>query len=143
MVEMTATEAERSVTLDEKVYERLTRAKKEGETVSDVITRLISTKLLGLRRRGEEKIVTSDDKTLSVSVDQDLCLGAESCVAIAPEAFALDEKQLGRRVGTEPLGIIEVEDKTVDSETIIRAARSCPYRAITVKDGTTGDVVAP
>lgn len=141
--ELTATAEERSITLSDKVYERLTRAMGEGETINDVIMRLTSTKLFGLRRRGEAEILTSDDKTLSVGVDQDLCMGAESCVAIAPEVFSLDEEQLGRRKGTEPLGMMDVEERTVESERIVRAAKSCPYKAIHVRDKNTDVLLAP
>jgi ferredoxin/predicted CopG family antitoxin len=140
---LTVTAEERRITLSERVYQRLTRAMGEGESIDDVIMRLTSTKLFGLRRRGEEEILTSDDRTLSVSVDQDLCMGAESCVAIAPEVFSLDENQLGRRTGTEPLGMRDVEEKTVESERIIRAAKSCPYKAIRVRDKKTDDHLAP
>ena len=140
---MTVTAEERRITLSDRVYQRLTKAMGEGETFDDVIMRLTSTKLLGLRRRGEVEIVTSDDRTLSVSVDQDLCMGAESCVGIAPEVFSLDESQLGRRTSTEPLGMIEVEEGTVDSDKIIRAAKSCPYKAIRVRDAKTDDQLCP
>ena len=140
---MTVTAEERRITLSDRVYQRLTRAMGEGETFDDVIMRLTSTKLLGLRRRGEVEIVTSDDRTLSVSVDQDLCMGAESCVGLAPEVFSLDENQLGRRTSTEPLGMIEVEEGTVDSDKIIRAAKSCPYKAIRVRDAKTDDQLCP
>jgi ferredoxin/predicted CopG family antitoxin len=141
--ELIASIQERSIVLTDRVYQRLLRAKGENETISDVIMRLSSTKLFGLRKRGEEKIVTSDDMTLSVSVDQDLCMGAESCVALAPEVFSLDESQLGRRTGTEPLGMKEVEERTVDSERIIRAGKSCPYKAIRVRDAKTDDQLCP
>jgi ferredoxin/predicted CopG family antitoxin len=140
---LTVTAEERRITLSDRVYQRLTRAMGEGETFDDVIMRLTSTKLLGLRRRGEMEIVTSDDRTLSVSVDQDLCMGAESCVGLAPEVFSLDENQLGRRTSTEPLGMIEVEEGTVDSDKIIRAAKSCPYKAIRVRDAKTDDQLCP
>jgi ferredoxin/predicted CopG family antitoxin len=140
---LTVTAEERRVTLSERVYQRLTRAMGEGESIDDVIMRLTSTKLFGLQRRGDEEILTSDDKTLSVGVDQDLCMGAESCVAIAPEVFSLDESQLGRRTSTEPLGMIDVEAGTVESDRIIRAAKSCPYKAIHVRDKKTGDQLAP
>jgi len=140
---LTVTAEERRITLSDRVYQRLTRAMGEGETFDDVIMRLTSTKLLGLRRRGEVEIVTSDDRTLSVSVDQDLCMGAESCVGLAPEVFSLDENQLGRRTSTEPLGMIEVEEGTVDSDKIIRAAKSCPYKAIRVRDAKTDDQLCP
>jgi len=137
------TAEERRITLSDRVYQRLTRAMGEGESIDDVIMRLTSTKLFGLQRRGEEEIVTSDDKTLSVGVDQDLCMGAESCVAIAPEVFSLDETQLGRRTSTEPLGMIDVEEGTVESDRIIRAAKSCPYKAIRVRDKKTDFQLAP
>jgi len=137
------TAEERRITLSDRVYQRLTKAMGEGETFDDVIMRLTSTKLFGLRRRGEVEILTSDDRTLSVSVDQDLCMGAESCVGIAPEVFSLDENQLGRRTSTEPLGMIEVEEGTVDSDKIIRAAKSCPYKAIRVRDAKTDDQLCP
>jgi len=140
---LTVTAEERRITLSERVYQRLTRAMGEGETIDDVIMRLTSTKLFGLRRRGEVEILTSDDRTLSVSVDQDLCMGAESCVGIAPEVFSLDENQLGRRTSTEPLGMIEVEEGTVESDKIIRAAKSCPYKAIRVRDAKTDDQLCP
>lgn len=137
------TAEDRKISLSDRVYQRLTKAMGEGETFDDVIMRLTSTKLFGLRRRGEVEILTSDDRTLSVSVDQDLCMGAESCVRIAPEVFSLDEQQLGRRTSTEPLGMIEVEEGTVDSDKIIRAAKSCPYKAIRVRDAKTDDQLSP
>jgi ferredoxin len=36
----------------------------------------------------------------------------------------------------------EVEERTVDSDTIVTAAKSCPYHAIYVKDVETGDELA-
>ena len=140
---MTASTEERSIVLTDRVYQKLLRAKGEDESISDVILRLTSTKLFGLRKRGEEEILTSDDKTLSVSVDQDLCMGAESCVALAPEVFSLDESQLGRRTGTEPLGMMEVEARTVESDRIIRAGKSCPYKAIRIRDAKTNERLCP
>ncbi len=44
-------------------------------------------------------------------------------------------------VGAEPLGR-GVEERTVDSETVILAARSCPYRTIYVKGRRNGDELA-
>jgi ferredoxin/predicted CopG family antitoxin len=141
--ELTASVEERRITLSDRVYQRLMRAKGEGESIDDVIMRLTSTKLFGLQRRGEVEILTSDDKALSVSVDQDLCMGAESCVGIAPEVFSLDESQLGRRTSSEPLGMLDVEERTVDSDKIIRAGKSCPYRAIRIRDAKTNDQLCP
>ncbi len=135
---------EKTIALSSRAYERLGRARREGESFSDVILRLSSTKLFGLQKRGENEMLTSDERKLVVRIDQDLCLGAESCVTLAPEVFALDESQLGgRRKETEPLGMMDVEEKSVESERIIRAARSCPYRAIIIRDAETGDQICP
>ena len=117
---------------------------KKGENYSDVILRLVSTKLDGLQRRGEKEIVTSDNRRLILGVEQDKCLGAESCVALAPMVFALDVSNLGfGRKDEAPLAMREVMDRTVDSDTIIRAALSCPYSAIFVKDAESGEEISP
>lgn len=55
----------------------------------------------------------------------------------------MDVKQLGLfRRGKEPLGMKNVVEKTVDSETIVLAAKSCAYKAIYVKDAETGEELA-
>ncbi len=132
------------VSLNRKAYEKLNWAKKKDESFSDVVVRLVSTKLDGLQRRGEKEILTSDEKKLELRIDQSRCMGAESCVALAPEVFALDESSLGTgRRSEEPLAMREVMDKTVASETIIRAAQSCPYKAIFVRDLETGEEIFP
>ena len=137
------THGEQSVSLSQKAYQILEKAKKKGETLSDVIVRLSETKIAGLQRRGEKEIMTSDGKRLVVRIDQDKCAGAESCVAAAPEVFALDPAELGGfRRGAQPLGMKEVGEKTVDSDSIVVAAKSCPYRAIYVKDDMTGEELA-
>ena len=66
-------------------------------------------------------------------------MGAESCVALAPQVFALDVANLGFGTSQEPLGMRDVMDREVDSDTIIRAAKSCPYQAIYVRDSKNGD----
>ncbi len=134
---------EKTVVLNQAALDRLLKAKKQGETLSDVIIRLSETKVTGLQRRGEKEIKTSDGRQLVVGVVQDKCAGAESCVSVAPMVFSLDRSELGgfRRGGT-PLGMREVPERTVDSETIIIAANSCPYRAIYVKDTRTGEQLA-
>ncbi len=144
MSSLTDATGEKTITLSNRAYERLARARKEGENFSDVILRLSSTKLFGLQKRGENEILTSDSRKVLVRIDQDLCLGAESCVRLAPEVFALDESQLGgRRKETEPLGMMDVEEKSVESDRIIRAAMSCPYRAIIIHDAETGAQICP
>ena len=137
-----ATSEDKTIKLSGRAYERLSRATRRGEDLSDVIIRLTETKLTGLQRRGEMEILTSDGTKVIVKIEQDDCLGAESCVSLAPMVFALDESQLGfGRKDEEPLGMKDVEERTVDSEIIILAARSCPYKAIHVKDGLTGEEI--
>ena len=134
---------EQTVSLSKKAYDILNKAKKKGETLSDVVVRLSETKVAGLQRRGEKEITTSEGKQLMVRIDQDKCAGAESCVQTAPAVFALDPGELGGfRRGAQPLGMREVEEKTVDSDTIVVAAKSCPYRAIYVKDLESGEELA-
>jgi ferredoxin len=132
-----------SISVNQKAYDRLLKAKKKGESLSDVIIRLSEAKVTALQRRGEKEIETSDARRLVVQIDQDKCVGAESCVSVSPEVFALDTSELGGfRRGGAPLGMKEVEERTVESDTIIRAAKSCPYHAIYVKDSETGEELA-
>ncbi len=80
------------------------------------------TRVSALQQRGEKEIVTSDGLRLLVRIDQTRCMGAESCVTVAPSVFSLDVRQLGLgRRGKEPLGVKEGVDRAVDSETIILA----------------------
>jgi ferredoxin len=132
-----------TIVVNERAYDRLQKAKRKGESLSDVIIRLSEAKVSALQRRGEKEIMTSDSRKLVVEIDQDKCAGAESCVLVAPAVFALDPTELGGfRRGGEPLGMKEVEERTVDSDTILTAAKSCPYHAISLRDLETGDVLA-
>ena len=58
--------------------------------------------------------------TLIVSIDQSRCIGAGNCVHIAPTVFQLDEENIAYLV----------EPGSVDDETLIDAAKSCPTDAI-------------
>ncbi|MHB1908464.1 MAG: 4Fe-4S domain-containing protein [Nitrososphaerales archaeon] len=136
---MQAIDEERKIGISDKAYEILAWARKEGETLSDVILRLASKTLEGLQRRGEKTIETSDGTKLILSIDQTKCLGAESCVVLAPSVFALDHSTLRE----EPLGMRVVLDKSIDRDTIIRAAVSCPYKAINVKEASTDEELVP
>lgn len=80
---------------------------------------------------------------LRIKVDPDLCIGAASCVTIAPETFQLDDenKAVVLDHGAEPKErtyerVIEVTD--AEKENIILGAQSCPTLAIFVydEDGT-------
>ena len=59
-----------------------------------------------------------------IVVDRTLCIGAASCIAVAPGGFELDS---GNKA-------VVYNDKGADDETIMLAAKSCPTRAILVFD---------
>ena len=135
---------ERDVKLNSKAWGILDRAKREGESYSDVILRLSTTTLEGLQRRGEQQVVTSDGRKLRLIIDQDKCLGAMSCVTMAPSVFAYDDTSKGLwRKQNLPLGMHEVEEGKVETETLRLAAESCPYQAIRIRDADTGEEFFP
>ncbi|MFA6908293.1 MAG: ferredoxin [Patescibacteria group bacterium] len=61
---------------------------------------------------------------MKIEVNRDLCIGAASCIAVAPDLFELDE---------ENKAIIK-NAKGTDDQTIIDAAKSCPTQAIILTD---------
>lgn len=142
MSDQEATTGNRTILVNAKAFDKLTWAKRKDEDYSDVILRLVSTKLDGLQRRGEKEIVTSDNRRLILSIEQNLCMGAESCVRLAPEVFALDDTRLRGR-DYEPLAMRDVMDREVPSEKIIAAAQTCPYKSIKVIDAETGEQIFP
>lgn len=68
-----------------------------------------------------------------VKVIRDKCIGAASCVALAPKTFDLDE---------EDIAIIIDQHGDSDDDRLL-AAQSCPTMAIIVTDTTTGQQVWP
>ena len=62
-----------------------------------------------------------------VTIDRNLCIGAGSCVAIAPKVFALD---------SEAKAILLPTANEEDDENILEAAKACPVAAIIVTDET-------
>lgn len=67
-----------------------------------------------------------------IVVDRNLCIGAASCVAVAPSVFELDAEN--KAVVHNPDG--------ADYDTILLAAKSCPTMAILVFD-TEGNQIYP
>ena len=61
---------------------------------------------------------------MKVKVDRELCIGVSNCVAIAPTVFKLDD---------ENKAVVLAPD-SVDDETLMEAAESCPENAIIVED---------
>lgn len=62
-----------------------------------------------------------------MTVDRNLCIGAGSCVAVAPLAFALDNE-------AKAIVLPTVNDTTDD--VLLESARACPVAAIFVHDET-------
>lgn len=73
-----------------------------------------------------KKIMTKDGKVCYIKLDRAVCIGAGSCVALAPETFGLDEENL----------VYLKEDGTPydNLEEVIAGAQSCPVFAIEVYD---------
>lgn len=67
-----------------------------------------------------------------VIVDPDLCIGAGSCVAVADTVYNLNED--GKAEITDP--------DSVDLDTLIKSAQSCPVNAVTIIDPN-GKVIWP
>ncbi len=61
---------------------------------------------------------------MKVRIDRDLCIGVGNCVAYAPTVFALDEENKA----------VVLAPSSVDDETLLEAAESCPENAIIVED---------
>lgn len=58
-------------------------------------------------------------------IDRNLCIGAATCVAVAPKAWALDDEAKAI--------ILDTAEQETD-ETLIEAAKSCPVMAIFIAD---------
>lgn len=60
-----------------------------------------------------------------VWIDRPLCIGAATCIAVAPNTFELDNEAKAVVLETADLDTIE---------TIIEGARACPVAAIFIED---------
>ncbi len=60
-----------------------------------------------------------------MKVDRELCIGVSNCVALAPTVFRLDDQNK----------VVVVDPDSVDEETLMEAAKSCPENAIIIEDG--------
>ena len=63
-------------------------------------------------------------KIAKIVIDRDLCIGAASCVVIAPGTFQMDEENKAY--------LVDINGH--DAETIVMAAESCPTKAIFLYD---------
>jgi ferredoxin len=69
--------------------------------------------------------VTRKIRNLTMRIDRNLCIGAATCIAIAPKAWALDD---------EAKAIILDSAENETDQTLIEAARGCPVAAIIITD---------
>ncbi len=61
---------------------------------------------------------------MKVRVDRDLCTGMAYCVEVAPTVFELDDEMEAR----------VLDPASVDDDTLLEAAKSCPLEAIILED---------
>jgi len=61
---------------------------------------------------------------MKVRVDRDLCTGMAYCVEVAPTVFELDDEMKAR----------VLDPASVDDDTLLEAAKSCPLEAIILED---------
>ncbi len=61
---------------------------------------------------------------MKIVVDREKCIGAASCIAVAPDVFELDDENKA----------VVKNAKGADDQTILDAAKSCPTEAIIVYD---------
>ncbi len=73
-------------------------------------------------------------RRLKVIVKRDTCIGAASCVALAPGTFEMDE---------ENIAVVLDQEGWDSPDEIVMAARSCPTLAIIVEDAQTGERLYP
>lgn len=70
---------------------------------------------------------------MRVEVKRDICIGAATCVAIAPDVFELDDE----------LKAFVKTGHTTPDDVILEAARSCPTLAIYIYDDAGVQVFPP
>ncbi|MEK7577485.1 MAG: ferredoxin [Patescibacteria group bacterium] len=69
--------------------------------------------------------VTRKIRNLTMRIDRDLCIGAATCVALAPLAWALDD---------EAKAIILDTSAEESDQALLDAAKGCPVMAIFITD---------
>lgn len=72
---------------------------------------------------------------LKVKIDRALCIGAASCVAVAPNTFDLDSEGkavIKKKDGTQTSDFVKYADINDNETNILNAAKSCPVNAIII-----------
>lgn len=74
---------------------------------------------------GNDPKVIRKIRTWTMRIDRDLCIGAATCVALAPKAWALDD---------EAKAIILDTTEEESDAALLEAAKGCPVMAIFITD---------
>jgi ferredoxin len=83
---------------------------------------------------GDDPKVTRKIRKYTMRIDRSLCIGAATCVALAPKAWELDD---------EAKAIILDSAGEESDDALVNAAKGCPVAAITIVDNETGEQVFP
>lgn len=85
------------------------------------------TLIIIMANQKEYKRNKEGSKIDKIIIDRDLCIAASTCIVVTPETFQLDDENLA----------VVIDADTVDDDTLIQAAQSCPTQAIKLidKDG--------
>ncbi|MEA1929468.1 MAG: ferredoxin [Patescibacteria group bacterium] len=73
------------------------------------------------------------EKKFLVAIDAEACIACGLCAEIAPKIFEPSEQMISQ----------VLENAEIDPEILLKAARSCPTKAITVTDADTGNQLWP
>lgn len=72
---------------------------------------------------------------LKVKVDRALCIGAASCIAVAPNTFELDSEGkavIKKKDGTMTSDFVNYSDINDNETNILNSGKSCPTNAIII-----------
>lgn len=69
--------------------------------------------------------VTRKIRNWNMRIDRDLCIGAATCIALAPKAWALDDEAKAI--------ILDTSEEETDNA-LLEAAKGCPVMAIFITD---------
>jgi ferredoxin len=84
-----------------------------------------------------------EGKRIRVRVDWNSCMGASSCVELAPKVFRLDWSKKKSVFDPAPLELLDEKPTGTDPNVVFSAAQSCPYHAIILEDDETGERIFP
>jgi len=94
-----------------------------------------------LHRSGWWTGIIVEGRPVEVGIDHDLCMGASSCVELAPKVFRLDWSK--KKSMFDPAPLEKLSDTGEAVAVIFKAAQSCPYRAIYLQDAITRERLFP